>query len=90
MRSDCSKPPGGLGGHAVPQFVTITWDDAVTPVSYDIVQRIVGGYKQRNDCGVPSTFFITALGGAEPCLCTGGPLPLARSVTQLAAWSAQH
>jgi hypothetical protein len=45
----------------VPQLITITWDDGVTPVAYDIVQQITGGFQQRNGCPVPSTFYATVI-----------------------------
>ncbi|PSC71048.1 chitin deacetylase-like isoform e [Micractinium conductrix] len=61
--ADCPKPPGALPSiDQVPQFITITWDDAITPYAYDLVQLIVGGLKQRNNCSVPSTFFVTSEG----------------------------
>ena len=56
----CPKPPGGLSPKQVPQLIAITWDDAINGQSYNIVQSILGGLKQRNGCPVPSTFFVTA------------------------------
>ncbi|KAL4449367.1 hypothetical protein ABPG77_007011 [Micractinium sp. CCAP 211/92] len=58
--NDCPKPPGGLQPSQVPQFITITWDDAVDPQSYGIIQKILGGLRQRNGCRIPSTFFVLA------------------------------
>lgn len=66
-RADCPKPPGGLALQQVPQFITVTWDDAVTDSgtsqSFGIVQQILGGLKQRNGCPIPSTYYVTAQGG---------------------------
>lgn len=62
-RADCPKPPGSLALQRIPQFVTVTWDDAITSQSYGIVQQILGGLKQRNGCPIPSTYFVTAQGG---------------------------
>lgn len=60
--ASCPKPPGALpAADQAPQFITITWDDAVNPLSYDIIQQITGGFTQRNGCPVPSTYFISAL-----------------------------
>lgn len=67
--ADCPKPPGGLALQQVPQFIAITWDDAVTSQSFGIVQQILGGLKQRNGCPIPSTYFVTAQGvrGSGAC-----------------------
>ncbi|KAL4448153.1 hypothetical protein ABPG75_005372 [Micractinium tetrahymenae] len=56
----CSHAPGGLSPSQVPQFITITWDDAVDPQSYGYIQQILGGLRQRNGCGIPSTFYVTS------------------------------
>jgi hypothetical protein len=62
-RGACAKPPGGLAPSQVPQFITITWDDAVTSQTWDVVESILGGLKQRNGCPIPSTYFVTVTGG---------------------------
>ncbi|KAI7842215.1 hypothetical protein COHA_004128 [Chlorella ohadii] len=54
----CPKAPGGLRPDQVPQFITVTWDDGISPFSYGLVDKILGGLKQRNDCPIPSTYFI--------------------------------
>lgn len=59
QRSACAKAPGNLTRIQIPQLVIVTWDDAVTSQSYGIAQSIMGGLRQRNGCGVPSTFFVT-------------------------------
>ncbi|KAL4444941.1 hypothetical protein ABPG77_003991 [Micractinium sp. CCAP 211/92] len=60
-RSSCPVPPGSpaLRQDQIPQFITMTWDDGVTPQAYSLIQNIVSGLKQRNGCGIPSTFFVT-------------------------------
>ena len=89
-RSDCAKAPAVSG--KVPQFITITWDDAVDPTSYGIVQQIVGGLKQgKRGCPIPSTFFVTCAGEwPEPvhanCALRRAAEPLAGCTASLARW----
>lgn len=52
-----------------PACAAVTWDDGISPFSYGLVQQIVGGLKQRNDCPIPSTFYICVT-GALRCGCT--------------------
>lgn len=44
----------------------VTWDDAISPFSYGLVGKILGGLKQRNDCPIPSTFYISTTGAQLP------------------------
>lgn len=48
----------------------VTWDDGISPFSYGLVQKILGGLKQRNDCPIPSTFYISTTGAR--CVIVGG------------------
>lgn len=51
-------PTAAAAPPALP-LCAVTWDDAVNPFSFGLVQQIVGGFKQRSGCGVPSTLFIS-------------------------------
>ncbi|KAI3438015.1 hypothetical protein D9Q98_000458 [Chlorella vulgaris] len=55
----CPVPPGDLPIGQVPQFITITWDDAIEPLGYSIVQKVTSGFTQRNTCPIPSTYFVS-------------------------------
>lgn len=40
----------------------VTWDDGISPFSYGLVEKILGGLKQRNGCPIPSTYYICVSG----------------------------
>lgn len=55
----CPVPPGDLPIGQVPQFITITWDDAIEPLGYSVIQKVTSGFTQRNTCPIPSTYFVS-------------------------------
>ncbi|CAN8025913.1 unnamed protein product, partial [Ixodes persulcatus] len=57
------KPPGGLSVADMPQFVMLTFDDAVTKQNMQFYQELLGGLKRKNKasgCGIAATFFVSA------------------------------
>ncbi|KAG0409904.1 hypothetical protein HPB47_012976 [Ixodes persulcatus] len=57
------KPPGGLSVADMPQFVMLTFDDAVTEQNMQFYQELLGGLKRKNKasgCGIAATFFVSA------------------------------
>ena len=58
-----SPPPPLLSCRCCPSVApAVTWDDGISPFSYGLVDKILGGLKQRNDCPIPSTYFICVTG----------------------------
>lgn len=47
----------------------------MTPQAYSLIQNIVSGLKQRNGCGIPSTFFVT-VASEQMASCAFATLPL--------------
>lgn len=56
----CSIPeiPGGLDPSNTPQFVAVTFDDAVTTDSFPYYEQL-SAYKNPNGCGIEMSFFVT-------------------------------
>ncbi|KAJ3091843.1 hypothetical protein HK102_013226 [Quaeritorhiza haematococci] len=58
------NPPGGLSPRNVPQFITLTLDDAITADNHPIIMQAMGNneeFKNPNGCPVPATFFISTM-----------------------------
>jgi peptidoglycan/xylan/chitin deacetylase (PgdA/CDA1 family) len=53
-----SLPPGGLSHNEIPQFVLITFDDAINIFSEGFVQPIINGLQNPDGRMVPLTYFI--------------------------------
>lgn len=53
------SPPGGLKPADVPQFITITLDDAIQTYTIDAVQSLVGNRVNPNGCPPKLTFFTS-------------------------------
>lgn len=53
-----TQPPGGLEPGEIPQFVFITFDDAVTPQQFENVSKI-SGHANPDGSGIGFTFFIS-------------------------------
>jgi len=52
--------PGGADPTNIPQMVTITFDDAVNNLNFDILQQIFNGKRLNpNGCPIESTFFVS-------------------------------
>ena len=52
-------PPGGLSPAHTPQFVLLSFDDAVDQKIFDFVHPIFTHIKNPNGCPISATFFIT-------------------------------
>ncbi|XP_070396423.1 chitin deacetylase 8-like [Dermacentor albipictus] len=56
------KPPAGLRPDQVPQFVTLTFDDAVTVTNMAFYRELLQGSARKNKangCGIAATFFVS-------------------------------
>lgn len=54
-----TKPPGGLALSDVPQFITLTADDAIQSYTIDALNSLVNGRKNPNGCNVSTTYFTS-------------------------------
>jgi hypothetical protein len=54
-----TKPPGGLSLSDVPQFITLTADDAIQSYTIDALNSLVNGRKNPNGCNVSTTYFTS-------------------------------
>ncbi|KAI8908679.1 hypothetical protein DFJ77DRAFT_472935 [Powellomyces hirtus] len=53
-------PPGGLDPKKIPQFITLTFDDAVNLPLWQVIQNLTAGWKPNpNGCPHSSTFFVS-------------------------------
>lgn len=52
-----SKPPGNLALSDVPQFITITADDAIQSYTLDVLNALTNGRKNPNGCPVTTTYY---------------------------------
>ena len=52
------KPPGGLLPEQIPQFVTITFDGAVTVTNFPFYKDLFK-YKNPSDCQISATYFVS-------------------------------
>nr|QIJ96692.1 chitin deacetylase 5 [Glyphodes pyloalis] len=50
--------PGGLRARDTPQFVLLTFDDAVNVINIETYRRLLDGRRNSNQCQVGATFFI--------------------------------
>ena len=60
--SHCASPnaPGGLLPQETPQFIVLTFDDALGRTQYDFIEKVLGyGHKNPNDSPIPATFYTT-------------------------------
>jgi len=53
-----TSPPGELAVRDTPQFVMLTFDDAVNVITYPLVQQVMI-QKNPNGCKLPATFFVS-------------------------------
>nr|XP_054924789.1 uncharacterized protein LOC126527589 isoform X2 [Dermacentor andersoni] len=56
------KPPAGMRPDQVPQFVTLTFDDAVTVTNMAFYRELLEGFARKNKangCGIAATFFVS-------------------------------
>ncbi|ORX89556.1 glycoside hydrolase/deacetylase [Basidiobolus meristosporus CBS 931.73] len=53
------NPPGGIAGANAPQFVTITFDDAVQAYTFPAALDILSSHKNPNGCPAVGTFFVS-------------------------------
>jgi len=60
------NPPGGITATDAPQFVTLTFDDAIQPASYQITLDLLN-LKNPNGCPAKGTWFATVQYG-DPSL----------------------
>ncbi|KAI5477686.1 chitin deacetylase [Pseudohyphozyma bogoriensis] len=51
------NPPGGLQPSEVPQFVTVTADDAVQSYTIEVLNHLLGSRKNPNGCPPKQTYF---------------------------------
>jgi len=51
--------PGGLPPNQTPQFVLLTFDDAVNTLNQEFYQRLFSGRRNPNGCGITATFYIS-------------------------------
>ena len=64
---NCSLPrcfcgrgiPGGLSQHQVPQFVLLSFDDAVNDLNRDFYRRVFNSRVNPNGCPISATFFVS-------------------------------
>ncbi|UZJ55063.1 hypothetical protein CBS101457_004383 [Exobasidium rhododendri] len=54
-----TKPPGNLALSDVPQFITLTADDAIQSYTIDALNKLVTGRKNPNGCPVSTTYFTS-------------------------------
>ena len=52
-------PPGGLSPTNTPQMVLVTFDDAVTAYTFDIVQEMLANRYNPNGTPIQATFFVS-------------------------------
>ncbi|KAJ3358365.1 hypothetical protein GGF32_000465 [Allomyces javanicus] len=54
------RPPAGLDPSQVPQFITITFDDAVNAVTYAPTTQLLQGIKNPDGCEAKGTYYVSA------------------------------
>ncbi|KNC97668.1 uncharacterized protein SPPG_07135 [Spizellomyces punctatus DAOM BR117] len=55
-----TKPPQGLDPKKIPQFVTLTFDDAINAPVLPVIMNLTSGFKPNpNGCPHSSTFFVS-------------------------------
>ncbi|KAJ3358367.1 hypothetical protein GGF32_000467 [Allomyces javanicus] len=55
-----NRPPAGLDPSQVPQFITITFDDAVNAVTYAPTTQLLQGIKNPDGCEAKGTYYVSA------------------------------
>ncbi|XP_037966996.2 chitin deacetylase 7-like [Plutella xylostella] len=58
-RCASTEIPGGLEPRDTPQFITVTFDDAVTVQNIQTYREVLYNRKNRNNCQIGSTFYIS-------------------------------
>jgi len=53
------SPPGGLLPEQTPQFVLLSFDDAVNDLNKEFYERLFSGRSNPNGCGITATFYIS-------------------------------
>jgi len=51
--------PGGLAPEVTPQFILLTFDDAVNDLNKEFYERIFRGRNNPNGCKAPATFYVS-------------------------------
>ncbi|KAJ3279658.1 hypothetical protein HK104_001263 [Borealophlyctis nickersoniae] len=51
--------PGSISVDKAPMFVTLTFDDAVQPATFDVINSIFNKTKNLNGCPLVGTFFVS-------------------------------
>ncbi|KAF9166213.1 hypothetical protein DFQ26_008445 [Actinomortierella ambigua] len=54
-------PPKGMDPQKAPQFVTLTFDDAVQKTLVDVTSSLMASHRNPNGCPIPSTWFVQTL-----------------------------
>ncbi|KAI9190585.1 uncharacterized protein BJ171DRAFT_563758 [Polychytrium aggregatum] len=54
-----SNPPGGLTPAKIPQFITLTFDDAVNSVVEPVIYNLTNYHVNPNGCPLAATFFVS-------------------------------
>jgi len=52
------SPPGGISPNEAPQFVLISYDDAVNDSTFGIIKNMYKGLAHSNGCPVVATHFV--------------------------------
>ncbi|XP_049512762.1 uncharacterized protein LOC119431388 isoform X10 [Dermacentor silvarum] len=67
LRDNClcpsTRPPANLSASSMPQFVMLTFDDAVNEENMDFYRQLLGPGRRRNranGCNLAATFFVSA------------------------------
>ncbi|XP_070396167.1 chitin deacetylase 8-like isoform X4 [Dermacentor albipictus] len=67
LRDNCfclgTRPPANLSASSMPQFVMLTFDDAVNEQNMDFYRQLLGPGRRRNranGCNLAATFFVSA------------------------------
>ncbi|KAK9704532.1 hypothetical protein K7432_010134, partial [Basidiobolus ranarum] len=54
-----TNPPGGISNANAPQFVTITFDDAIQAYTYPAALDVLTSHKNPNGCPALGTFYVS-------------------------------
>lgn len=56
----CASRDSPLPVAQTPQFVTLTWDDAVQTIMENAIQPVLNSSVNQNGCPIPSTYFVSS------------------------------
>ncbi|KAF9970253.1 hypothetical protein BGZ73_007077 [Actinomortierella ambigua] len=56
-----TKPPKGMDPQKAPQFVTLTFDDAVQKSMLEVTSSLMANHRNPNGCSIPATWFAQNL-----------------------------